>query len=264
MVAASARSTRWLDRPPRFSRPCTAAISRLVEGAGIVSRDEFLANIRHAAKIGCAYRVHATDVAETVGYIGADQDLCVAMAEEVNAVGGVATVVSDAAAALARLDEILSEHQPKSAICWRHDLLEYLGLSRFLEKREIAYSHYESWSAGSVKACRDTWLAAEIGITSTDLAIAETGSLLVASGPGHERVVSLLPPVHVAIVARCQIVPDLIDAVSWLREQGAGNLASNVTLISGPSKTGDIELQLTTGVHGPGHWYVIVIREAVE
>ena len=232
-----------------------------MEGAELLSRDEFLANIRRAAQIGRAYRVHSADIAEQVGYVGAEQDLCVAMAEEVNAVGGVATVVADTAAALVRLDEIFTEYQPKSAICWRHALLDDLGLSRFLEEREVAYSTYESWSTESTETYRDTWLAADIGITSTDIAIAETGSLLVASGPGHERVVSLLPPVHVALVARCQIVPDLIDAVSWLREQDADNLASNVTLISGPSKTGDIELQLTTGVHGPGHWYVIVIRE---
>ena len=227
-----------------------------------MSRDAFLANVRRAAHIGRAYRVHSTEFTEQVGYVGTGQDLCAAMADEVNAVGGVATVVEDSTAALVRLDEILAEYQPKSAICWRHDLLDHLGLTRFLEEREVAYSRYDSWSTGSTEACRDTWLAAEIGITSTDIAIAETGSLLVASGPGHERVVSLLPPVHVAIVGRRQIVPDLIDAVSWLGNQGADNLASNVTLISGPSKTGDIELQLTTGVHGPGHWYVIVIRDA--
>ena len=219
-----------------------------------MSRDEFLANIRRAAQIGRAYRVHSADITEQVGYVGADQDLCAAMAEEVNAVGGVATVVADAAAALVRLDEIFTEHQPKSAICWRHALLDHLGLAGFLEEREVAHSAYESWSTESTETYRDTWLAADIGIPST--------SLLVASGPGHERVVSLLPPVHVALVARYQIVPDLIDAVSWLGKQESDNLASNVTLISGPSKTGDIELQLTTGVHGPGHWYVIVIREA--
>ena len=176
-----------------------------MEGAEPLSRDEFLANIRRAAQIGRAYRVHSADITEQVGYVGADQDLCAAMAEEVNAVGGVATVVADAAAALVRLDEIFTEHQPKSAICWRHALLDHLGLAGFLEEREVAHSAYESWSTESTETYRDTWLAADIGITSTDVAIAETGSLLVASGPGHERVVSLLPPVHVALVARRQI-----------------------------------------------------------
>ena len=77
--------------------------------------------------------------------------------------------------------------------------------------------------------------------------------------PGDERVASLLPPVHVAIVERQQIVADLIDAFSALT-RGKEELPSNVVLITGPSKTGDIELQLTTGVHGPGTWHVIVVR----
>jgi L-lactate dehydrogenase complex protein LldG len=100
-------------------------------------------------------------------------------------------------------------------------------------------------------------LACDVGITSCDWAIAETGTLMMCAGPGHERVASLLPPMHVAVVERQQIVPDLIDAFATLN---ATTLPSNVTLITGPSKTGDIELQLTTGVHGPGKWRVIVVR----
>jgi len=80
---------------------------------------------------------------------------------------------------------------------------------------------------------------------------------VMCSRPGHERVASLLPPMHVAVIERKQIVPDLIDALGMLNSDG---LPSNVTLITGPSKTGDIELQLTTGVHGPGKWRVIIVQ----
>jgi L-lactate dehydrogenase complex protein LldG len=102
-------------------------------------------------------------------------------------------------------------------------------------------------------------LAADICISSVDCAIAETGTLLVCSHPGQERVASLLPPMHVAIIERMQIVPDLLDAFAVLHQKGLKNLPSNITLITGPSKTGDIELQLTTGVHGPKHWRVILV-----
>jgi L-lactate dehydrogenase complex protein LldG len=103
-------------------------------------------------------------------------------------------------------------------------------------------------------------LAAGMGITSVELAIAETGTLLMWSQPGQERVASLVPPVHVAIVDEAQIVPDLFDAFALLEQRGGAALPSNLALITGPSKTGDIELELTTGVHGPKHWHVIVIR----
>jgi len=102
-------------------------------------------------------------------------------------------------------------------------------------------------------------LSADIGITSVSLAVAETGSLVMMSQPGQERTASLLPPVHVAIVERAQIVPDLFDVFAQLEKRDT-DLPSNLAFITGPSKTGDIELTLTTGVHGPGKWHVIVVR----
>jgi L-lactate dehydrogenase complex protein LldG len=71
---------------------------------------------------------------------------------------------------------------------------------------------------------------------------------------------SLLPPVHIAIVERAQIVPDLFDLFAILEQQIPTGLPTNVALITGPSKTGDIELTLITGVHGPGKWHVIIVR----
>lgn len=90
-------------------------------------------------------------------------------------------------------------------------------------------------------------------------AVAETGTLVVCSSPGQERVVSLTPPVHLAIVARHQIVPDLFDVFGGLASRGLESLPSNLAFITGPSKTDDIELQPTTGVHGPGQWRVLIL-----
>jgi L-lactate dehydrogenase complex protein LldG len=107
-------------------------------------------------------------------------------------------------------------------------------------------------------------MGVNVGITSCDAAIAETGSLMMCSSPGQERVASLVAPVHIAVIERSQIVPDLFDAFAWL-ELGAGkssdqpHVTSNVVFITGPSKTGDIELTLTTGVHGPGKWHVVIV-----
>jgi L-lactate utilization protein LutC len=69
----------------------------------------------------------------------------------------------------------------------------------------------------------------------------------------------LLPPIHLAVVDATCVLPDLLDLPARLAEHSAaGVLPRNVALVTGPSKTGDIELKLTTGVHGPGEVHVLI------
>ena len=229
-----------------------------------MSRETFLARVRDAARSGCAYRVHVDKFADDTGYVGAGEDLCQMMADEVNAVGGIAHVAENCDAACKRLEDIIHQNNARSALCWRHPVLQNLGLKQLLESLDVAVHGYETLATLDQGEQRQTILSADIGITSADYAIAETGTLMVCSQPGQERVSSLLPPVHVAIVQQDQIVPDLIDAFSGISAHGFDSMPSNVSLITGPSKTGDIELQLTTGVHGPGKWYVIIVRSEIS
>jgi L-lactate utilization protein LutC len=218
--------------------------------------------------MGRAYRVHVRPVAEHIGYIGASEDLVQRFAAEVDAVGGQSFMAADLEAARRALGQLVYEAGATSAVCWQHEMLDRLGLAEFLQARGIQRHNHASLAALPAEAQRRVLLACDIGITSCDCAIAETGTLMVMSGPGQERVASLLPPYHVAIVERRQIVPDLIDAFAMLAARdedsrdGCPALPSNVTFITGPSKTGDIELQLTTGVHGPGKWRVIILDSA--
>ena len=104
-------------------------------------------------------------------------------------------------------------------------------------------------------------LAADIGITSVTWAVAETGSAVLASAPGAERLASLLPPFYVTVIEQRQLLPDLFDLFDKYDPANSGLLPSNLIFITGPSKTGDIELRLTVGVHGPGVWHVILLRQ---
>jgi len=88
----------------------------------------------------------------------------------------------------------------------------------------------------------------DAGVTEVDYAIAESGTLVIRHRPEHNRAISLVPFVHVAILQPKNFLPDLIDLMDRLTKEGTG---SGVTLISGPSKTADIELNVVTGVHGP-------------
>jgi L-lactate dehydrogenase complex protein LldG len=107
----------------------------------------------------------------------------------------------------------------------------------------------------------ETLFAADVAITGVLSAIAETGTLVCASGPASARGASLIPPVHIALVAESQLVADLFDAFAAEKVSGtffAGSPA-NISLITGPSKTADIEGVLVTGVHGPGEVHVVLV-----
>jgi L-lactate dehydrogenase complex protein LldG len=94
--------------------------------------------------------------------------------------------------------------------------------------------------------------------------LAETGTLALSTLPGQMRSVSLLPPVHVAVARAEHIVPTMADYLLLLRAAAPDwqqRLTSCISFITGPSRTGDIELKLTVGVHGPGEVYLVLIDE---
>lgn len=96
----------------------------------------------------------------------------------------------------------------------------------------------------------------DAGITTAQAAIAETGTLVLDSSDERHRFASLVPPVHIAIIDAARICETLGDALTLLRQQR--ELSRAVTFITGPSRTADIELTLTIGVHGPQELYVII------
>ena len=105
--------------------------------------------------------------------------------------------------------------------------------------------------------------AVPVCITGADAAIAESGTLLLVSGRGRGRLASLLPAMHIALLPVDRIVRTLPDALDLVRTRFGASVfqdRSNLTLITGPSRTADIELSLTLGVHGPRDIHVIVIR----
>ncbi len=98
----------------------------------------------------------------------------------------------------------------------------------------------------------------QAGLTAARGGIAETGSLILWPGPGEPRLMSLVPPVHIAVLDADQLHTTLLEA---MRAQGwAKGMPSNALLISGPSKTADIEQTLAYGVHGPRE-LIVLVRE---
>ncbi len=99
-----------------------------------------------------------------------------------------------------------------------------------------------------------------VGITGAFCAVAETGTLVVLSGPDTPATASLLPETHIALVPVSRIVPGMEEAFALIRAE-CGELPRAVNFISGPSRTGDIEQTLVLGAHGPYRVHIVLLRD---
>jgi len=108
-----------------------------------------------------------------------------------------------------------------------------------------------------VEQQRDEVFSSDCGITTCRGAIAETGSLILVPGPQEPRLLSLAPEVHLAVVESARLVPRLSDFIAAGSYQA--ELPSNLVLVSGASRTADIELVLAMGVHGPKRLLVALV-----
>ncbi len=113
--------------------------------------------------------------------------------------------------------------------------------------------------SGSVEEFRSTpYGQVDMGITGASFALAESGSIVLRHHSGRSRLLSVLPDIHVALVRVETIHPTLAH---WAQEfPDALDGTANLVIVTGPSRTGDIEQQLNLGVHGPRHMHVVLIR----
>jgi len=129
-------------------------------------------------------------------------------------------------------------------------------------QEERVISHGPPLTKGGVGDFREAMAAADLAITGADYAVAETGSVVLLPRRGLSRLVSALPPVHVALV-RPQEVLATLDDVFLLRRleyhRSGGDMGSYLNFITGPSRTADIEQTLVVGVHGPREAHLVLL-----
>ena len=131
----------------------------------------------------------------------------------------------------------------RSAISANHPFLEACGVES---------------GTGEPGRLREACATAGVGITSADYALAATGTLVMLAGPSNPRLVSLLPPAHVAILPVSSILSDMDELMLTIPDPA--RLSSSMVFITGPSRTADIEQMLVRGVHGPGEIHAILVR----
>ena len=131
--------------------------------------------------------------------------------------------------------------------CWNLDTIPIPGLASAFDQANIRLHGQDA--------------NVRVGLTGVDAALAATGSVVLMSGNGRFRATSLLPLIHIAVVKSDQILPNL---ESWWAHQRKSGLdkttqSSNVVVISGPSRTADIAMQLVMGMHGPMNLHIVLI-----
>ena len=108
------------------------------------------------------------------------------------------------------------------------------------------------YAVGELESC-------DVGITECDALISQTGSVLVTNRSAGGRALSVLPPHHLVLARREQLIPDLPEAFVLLKKKYGGDYPSFMSLITGPSRTGDIERILVLGAHGPKKLTILCI-----
>jgi L-lactate utilization protein LutC len=223
------------------------------------TREAFLGRVRTAVAEGNrAGDSRPLPERGSVGYQGAGRDAVRRFCDELTAAGGVAHLASTRDTACGVALDLLSSRGARRAVLSQCEILDRLGIAGRVRQAGIEVAVMDGLPGA---LARETMFAADVGITGVYRLIAETGTVVMATSPRQPRSVSLLPPVHIAIADTSQLLPDLFDLFDLFSPIPTPDQSlppSCLTLITGPSKTGDIELRLVTGVHGPGEIHVIL------
>jgi len=219
------------------------------------TREQMLRRIREATIEGNRAGSSPSPIPDhgQVGYQEAGADLLARFRAEFAAAGGHLHVVADGSGAASVILDLVRSRSIRQVLLGRSDVLDALPVAEPLRAAGVEVVDIVPQGGASKE-----WFAAALGVSGVDYLIAETGSVVLASRPEQPRSLSLLPPIHIAVAERRQLLPDLFDLFASLAPR-VPDLPACLSIVTGPSKTGDIELRLVTGVHGPGEIHVVLI-----
>ena len=174
-------------------------------------------------------------------YHSIDKPLEIAFKENLEKVNGSVYLFHSEKELFENLKTFLSSYKKENICCAEEEIQNQL------EDYQIPFSE-----------CPNLPKTIEIGITGCEFLIAHTGSAMVSSAQKGGRQLFVYPPVHIIIASRNQVVDYLEKAYSNIQEKYGENLPSQITLITGPSRTADIEKTLVLGAHGPKKLHVFI------
>ena len=224
-----------------------------------MERDAFLAKVTaHLPRPGA---VPGDDDDYTSGPLIPDlgeQDPVARFRERLIAIDGEFHEAPNASAALQVIVELAERHHAATHLSWDDDHLPVAGVTAALAAAGVGRLQPLLGSEpDQIKEREQAYGAVRLGVTGAAAALAETGTVVLTSGPGRPRMASLIPLAHIALLERHRISPSLSH---WVADnQDAARDAANLILVSGPSRTADIEQTLNLGVHGPKHLHVVCL-----
>jgi len=176
---------------------------------------------------------------------------------ELTRIGGRFHRAAKVESAFEYIEQVASVREARTVVAWDGQIIDGIDLSGRLGEKGIELLT----EATSSEFIRRT-ATADLGVSGVDYALADTGTLVLLARKGQARSISLLPPVHIAVMKPEQVLSGLSDLFPLLRgkaEAEGRDLSSAITFITGPSRTADIELTLVVGVHGPQQLHVVLL-----
>jgi L-lactate dehydrogenase complex protein LldG len=230
----------------------------------MADREQFLAHVRERIQAGGARpheRYQPTVASDSVWtpsrprppvWEPSPDELPERFLAELRALGGTGARVADTAAARDYITELARQKGVALLVRWGDEPTNALGVDAPLAD---AGTRVAVW--GRDADARALCASAEIGLSSAEYAVAETGSLVLVTSPERGRAVTLLPPAYVAVVSVPRLVPRITDVIAHYAQ--AGPLPASLCFHTGPSRSADIEQSLAIGVHAPGEIHVLLV-----
>jgi len=204
------------------------------------SKEQMLKKIRHAL---LQKREHPyANFEETALHVQETHPLDILFAERLTAVAGKFVYCEDEVSLIENLLSLAEAEKLRKMYAWEPPV------QQLLDRYEFPFFRTEK-----------DFAEAEAGITTCEALIARSGSVLVSNGNAGGRRLGIYPNIHVVIAYTSQLVMDIKDGLSLMQQKYGAALPSLISVVTGPSRTADIEKTLVLGAHGPKELYVFMI-----
>jgi L-lactate dehydrogenase complex protein LldG len=210
------------------------------------SREKVLKKIRNALIYKSDNPFPDIDLEKPL-YKDFEDSIDITFAQEFTNAGGKFIFCEDENEFVLSLKFLAKENEWNNLFCTEPKLLEILN------NEGISYNSGEN-----------EFLQMKVGITLCEALVARTGSVVVSSKHRSGRRLNVFPEIHVVMAYASQLVPDIKDAFKLMKEKYKSAIPSMITMVTGPSRTADIEKTLVMGAHGPKDLYVFLIDDNIS